>query len=188
VVAQVDDASLPSDSYGPVQKWYFTQDSEMITGSSGTASPVFHLSRDAWPSLSTATSSTTTTTTTSPTAPNARLWDLSGDWTLRFAVTNAQGQTYDHHYTISQTGSSFSGTGYTPPSGTILHHETVSGTVGTPTANVFTMHISYNDNSYYSDFTGTIDSTGKVSGTWKDNYSPQNIGTFSTIKGEAMLK
>jgi hypothetical protein len=197
VQASVEDASLPSDVNGPSKTWIVTPVNNTISyeedrAQSGNAHPVLELFRDTSPSqsLKTPTAITTriTTTTSITTNQAPKQWNLSGDWALRFAVTNAQGQTYDHHYTISQTGGSLSGTGYTPTTGTIVHHETVSGTIGAPTASAFTMHISYNDNSYYSDCTGTIDSTGKISGTWKDNYSPQNIGTFSSITGAAILK
>ena len=72
-------------------------------------------------------------------------------------VTNAQGQSYSHHYNLSQTGINISGTGYTPITGTVSHYETISGTIGTTAANAFTLNISYNDNSYAATLTGTIE-------------------------------
>jgi hypothetical protein len=98
-------------------------------------------------------------------------------------VTNAQDQSYSHHYKLTQTG-----TGYTPITGTVLHNETISETIGTPTANSFTLNINYNDNSFAATLTGTIDSNGQISETWYDNYKPQNTGTFFTINGAATLK
>ena len=188
ITAKVDDASLPSDSYGPKKTWSITSGSWTIPygGVYSDTTPVFKLFRDTSPPLIVTISNTTTTSTL--TAQAVQRWDLSGDWDVGILVTNAQSQTYDHHYTIIQTGGSLSGRGYTPTTGPVVHKETISGNIGTPNANSFTMHITYNDNSYAATLTGTIGQNGQISGTWKDNYSFQNIGTFSTIKGAAMLK
>jgi len=193
VQASVADTSLPSDSYGPAKTWiissadqdfYSRSSADKIEYESGT----LQLTRDTSPSLATSSITTSTTTSTTTTTQAAKQWDISGNWDVGFLVTNAQGQSYGHHYNLSQTGTNISGTGYTPITGTVSHYETISGTIGITAANAFTLNISYNDNSYAATLTGTIDSNGQISGTWYDNYKPQNTGTFSTIDGTATLK
>jgi hypothetical protein len=55
-------------------------------------------------------------------------------------------------------------------------------------AQPITLHISYDDNSYTSELSGTIDKSGQMSGTWYDNSTPINKGTFSTKSGVAITK
>ena len=115
-------------------------------------------------------------------------WDITGEWALSFSVANAPGQSYDHHYDLIQTGSSISGTGFTPLYGGHLHNETVTGNIDMTAAQPITLHISYDDNSYTSELSGTIDKFGQMSGTWYDNTKPINKGTFSTKSGAAITK
>jgi hypothetical protein len=125
--------------------------------------------------------STTTPVTTLPQIVTK--WDLSGKWILRFAVTG--GNSYDHDYTIIQSGGSLSGTGGVPAGGSYDNRETFTGTNGMTTSGSITIHSVYENGTYFYDITGTIDKDGKLSGTWIDNYNPVHKGTFYSISGVA---
>jgi hypothetical protein len=122
------------------------------------------------------------------TASTAQEWNVVGKWTLRLVVTNITGQTIDHDYVIAtEAEGAFAGTGGSPAGGPYTNHEIISGSIGAGRSSI-TMRISYNGTAYYADLTGTIDKNGEMNGTWKDNNTPQNTGTFSAINGAATLK
>lgn len=90
-------------------------------------------------------------------------WSITGNWIFR-AVFGSN--NYDHDYTITQTGSIFSGTGGYPASGPPYSiTETVTGTIDAMTGAITLFYSNYND-SYWYEATGTINPDGTITGTW----------------------
>ena len=103
-------------------------------------------------------------------------WSLVGTWELEFYLG---GTKYLHDMWITdETYTTFSGTG------TNSHTWVVTGTKDGNGAEI-SMKIDYDLSSYEVNAIGTIDSNGRLSGTWT---GPGQSGTWKSSEGEAIYQ
>jgi hypothetical protein len=116
-------------------------------------------------------------------AQKSAKWNLVGKWAIR-ADTSSKTMDTMIFSIESQSGSKFSGSsGNTSGSQTDSRQRTFAGTIGSNADGPVSMHVVYVGTKYFMDLTGTIDSAGHLSGTWKDSGSI--TGTFTSLTGAA---
>ncbi len=109
-------------------------------------------------------------------------WSITGDWIFRGEFG---GSNYDHDYTITQTGSTFSGTGGFPASGPPYSiTEVVTGIIDAMGGTITLFFIDYDNSSYWVEATGTINPDGTITGTW-GNTSQGSGHPWYSISGNA---
>lgn len=105
-------------------------------------------------------------------------WNLVGKYVISSILTSTGGVFKSDFSITNQTGNIFSGTGgYPAGSPTYLKQDNISGTIASAANGPITMHYTEVGDNYFNDMTGTIDSAGNISGTWKDSNG--STGTFS---------
>ena len=110
-------------------------------------------------------------------------WSITGDWIFRGEFG---GSNYDHDYTITQTGDTFSGTGGYPASGPPYSiTEVVTGTIDAMSGTIILFHSDYDNSSYWYEAEGTISSDGTITGTW-GNTSQGSGHPWYSISGNAI--
>ena len=106
---------------------------------------------------------------------NYEIWSLVGEWELDFDVG---GTPYKHYMSITEEiDTAFSGTG------TNSHEWVVTGTKFGASIE---MVIDYDNSDYLVGVIGTMDSDGKMSGTWATNAGQS--GTWKSTDGLAILQ
>lgn len=115
-------------------------------------------------------------------------WDVTGSWVVAFDYL---GSPYAHDLTLTQSGSSLSGSGGYPAGGPHTYAWVIdSGSLsGTTTVN-FTAHYTASADAVtpltIMHATGTIALDGSMSGVWDDNYAGgSRSGTWTTTSGQA---
>ncbi len=111
-------------------------------------------------------------------------WNLNGAYTFNFELN---GSFYLHDATISGQDNSGNFTisgGY--PAGSSTYLDAWKGT-GSVSGNTVTIGVNYTAGALgtHMEMTGTIDSTGTISGNWSDNYNGTRNGTWTTVKSSA---
>jgi hypothetical protein len=108
-------------------------------------------------------------------------WDLTGNYVFDFEWNGAG---YPNDVVLTQTGSNITGSIYYPNQSS----PTVTGTVvGSISGNAVTLTVDYDDRPYNRTMTGTIDSTGNITGNWSDDNSPTyDNGSWATTSGNAV--
>jgi len=110
-------------------------------------------------------------------------WSITGNWIFRGVYG---GNNYDHDYTITQTGSTFSGTGGYPASGPPYSiTETVTGTIDAMSGNITLFYTDYDNSNYWAKATGIINPDGTITGTWGNDSQGYGHPWYS-ISGKAI--
>lgn len=114
-------------------------------------------------------------------------YDITGNWIIECKTTAG---LWDHKYVITQTGSNFIANANYPANDNPTIAEDITGTIDVNTG-ALTWHVVYyyTENStktgYTFDATATIDSSGKISGTFTGNNGVS--GTIYSISGQATV-
>lgn len=111
-------------------------------------------------------------------------WDVTGSYNIDFKL-NGNPPIYTHSATLSQSGSSVTGTGQYPATGSPSY--TWHVTSGNVTGNTITLTVLYDTGApgTVMHMTGTIVPNGSISGTWDDNFGGSRVGTWATSSGAA---
>lgn len=113
-------------------------------------------------------------------------WNVSGNYTIGFTLANDSSE-YVHDATLTQTGTSVSGSGGYPAGSSHSYAWNVtSGTVSGSTVNL-TVTYTYGAPGTVMNMIGTIAPDGTLSGTWDDNYGGSRNGTWMTKTGTATV-
>lgn len=105
--------------------------------------------------------------------------NITGSYTITFDYL---GSLYPHHATLTQTGTSVTGSGGYPVGGPDAYSWNATGTVTGNTVNL-TANYTLGAPGTVMTMTGTIASDGSMSGTWQDNFGGVRTGTWSTPAG-----
>lgn len=117
-------------------------------------------------------------------------WDITGAWDLRFIATSGSVGTYDHHMDVTQAlDGTLTGTGYYIPAPSYTW-VIDSGSQVSGNNVVIKLHFTNgHPTCWASTFTGTIDTSGKLTGTWIDTGDLcgdlSSSGTLTTLTGQA---
>lgn len=111
--------------------------------------------------------------------PTTMIWNVTGAYTFD---TKYLGNDYNYSVTLSQSGNTITGSlndTYLPSVLTITN--------GSLSGNTITFSVDYGSGSSQGvrTFTGTIGSSGHMSGTWSETGSEQGHDTWSTTSGAA---
>lgn len=114
-------------------------------------------------------------------------WDVTGNYHIDFQLTGDP-TVYTHDATLTQTGSSVSGTGGYPAGSPYTY--TWHVTSGSVSGDTITLAVLYDTGATGTvmNMTGTIAADGTMSGTWTDNFGGPRSGTWSTSQGAAVTK
>lgn len=119
-------------------------------------------------------------------------WDITGAWDLSFIATSGSIGTYDHHMDVTQApDGTLTGTGYYIPASSYTW-VIDSGSYVSGNNVVINLHFTNgHPTCWASTFTGTIDTSGKLTGTWIDTGNlcgdVSSSGTLTTLTGQATL-
>jgi len=111
-------------------------------------------------------------------------WNVTNSYVVAFML-DGDTTAYAHDATLTQTGSTVSGTGGYPTGGP--HSYTWHVTGGTVTGNNVSLNVLYDTGAAGTvmTMTGTIAPDGTMSGTWTDDFGGTRNGTWSTTSGAA---